>query len=227
MPFLPDLHLPKMPLRQIAMTGIVLAGGYSRRFGGGDKFLTRFPHSSKTLLQRSADILLQVHGIDRVCISCRQDQARLIGSFLPQCELLTDPPGASVSSPIYGALAALTTLRTAILVIPCDLPMINSDILSMLAKSREAAQQEHADPEFLRHSFIHSDGRVETLIAIYEYACLPFLGAAVASGRYGLYSAIPQHRQKLVPCPDGTFFLNMNSQADFQEISRIMLNAGA
>ncbi len=204
------------------MVGIVLAGGFSRRFGGGDKFLTVLPASSETLLQRAVRTLAHVRGVDRVCISCRSDQMPIVRDILPDAVIFPDHPGNPVANPIFGVMSALDAARSAVLVIPCDAPLLTSGILNRLQDLREALRREDPETPVLRYAFVHSDARVETLIAIYEYGCLPFLKEAVEHGRYGLYSAIPQSRQKLAPCPGGHAFYNMNSKEDLRKISGIM-----
>jgi len=207
------------------MLGIVLAGGFSTRFGGGDKFLTVLPGSAETLLHHAVRTLSGVRGIDRVCISCRSEQMPLIRTVLPDACLFPDPPDKPVANPIFGVISALDAAGSAILVIPCDAPLLSSGHLNMLQDMRELSLRKDAQPALLRCAFVHSDARVETLIATYEYGCLPFLKKAVANGRYGLYSAIPKDRQKLVPCPESRAFYNMNSQADFQKIAAVMSGA--
>ena len=66
----------------------------------------------------------------------------------------------------------------------------------------------------LRTSFVHADGRVETLASIYEPEALPFLEETLRSGNWGLFSSIPRARQTLIPCPDEGAFINMNTFQD-------------
>ncbi len=208
----------------MTMKGLILAGGHSRRFGGTDKFLAAFPTLSGTVLEHLSGVLSQLSDIDGICVSCREDQRRLVKKILPHAEIFPDPEPKPVSAPLFGVASALKAVKSAVLVIPCDVPLMTSGVLGILAEMRAGSLRQKTTPPFLRFSFIHSDARVETLIGIYEYACLPFMDAAAANGKFGLYSAIPLHRQKLAPFPYGPAFYNMNSPSDYSRISSLMLN---
>ena len=193
------------------MVGLVLAGGFSRRFGS-DKSLAVLPGSRDPLVKRAA-LLLSAAGMDDVRISCRAEQAPRIMEAAPGYALIRDMPHAGASSPIFGLISALRELRHApLLTLPCDMPSLTPAMLRMLIdERRRILRQSFARSLPLRYAFVHPDGRVETLVAIYEPTSLPLLSAAAAAGRLSAYSAIPSPLQWLVPCPDSWDCINMNA----------------
>ncbi len=104
-----------------AVTGIVLAGGRSRRMGQ-DKALLRL--DEQTLLARAKSRLLQ-WGCGRVCVS---------GSY-PGEECILD----SGDGPLSGILACIEhETATALLYIPVDMPFVTSHYFDLLLANYDA-----------------------------------------------------------------------------------------
>jgi len=197
------------------MTGLVLTGGRSVRFGS-DKSRFVLPGERQDMLLRTLDLLRSVPGVERLAVSCRADQAAGVRERIPSGVTVVEDAPHEISSPFFGVLAALSALRGPMLVLSCDLPRMRADLLSRLVEERRLALEnlgpEQARP--LRTSFIHADGRVETLVSVYEPEALPFLQQSLRAGSWGLFSSIPRLRQTLVPCPDEAAFINMNTVQD-------------
>ncbi len=197
------------------MTGLVLTGGRSVRFGS-DKSRFVLPGERQDMLLRTLDLLRSVPGVERLAVSCRADQAKGVKSRIPADVTVVEDAPHEISSPFFGVLAALSALRGPVLVLSCDLPRMRTDLLSRLVEERRLAL-ENPGPEQvrpLRTTFIHADGRVETLVSVYEPEALPFLQQSLRAGSWGLFSAVPRMRQLLLPCPDEGAFINMNTPAD-------------
>lgn len=194
------------------MTGLVLAGGRSVRFGS-DKSRFVLPGESRDMLQRTLDMLASVQGVTRLAVSCRADQADGLRGRLPSHVILIEDSPHEISSPFYGVLAALKALGGPLLALSCDLPLMRADVLALLVRTRGEVLEMLAPRQLppLRTTFIHPDGRVETLASIYEPEALPLLEEARKAGRCGLFSAVPLDRQTLIPCPEEPLFLNMNT----------------
>ncbi len=100
-------------------TGIVLAGGRSRRFGGVDK--ARLPVGGRPLLQRSLDALHPVTSVQWVVGGRAIAGARTLPDRYPD------------DGPLGGLLTALAALDTThALVVACDLPFLTAAFLADL-----------------------------------------------------------------------------------------------
>ena len=197
------------------MTGLVLAGGRSVRFGS-DKSRFVLPGENRDMLLRTLALLGSVPGVDSLAVSCRADQAEGVRERLPDDVVVVVDEPHEISSPLFGVTAALAALKSPLLVLSCDLPRMRADLLSLLLETRRSTLERLAPKEErpLRTTFVHADSRVETLVSIYEPESLPFMEESLRSGNWGLFSAIPRLRQTLVPCPDEDAFINMNTVQD-------------
>jgi molybdopterin-guanine dinucleotide biosynthesis protein A len=194
------------------VSAILLAGGRSSRFGS-DKLHFVPPSCSFDMLLRSVFLLRGVPGVTRVAVSCRSEQTEGIASRLPHgTALVTDQPHEQ-TFPIFGMAAALRKWPETTLLLSCDLPLMERTVLSSLLREHGRRQSGGAK-SLLRTAFCHADGRVETLVSVWEPESLPFIEHALAGGRYGLYSAIPLERQWLVPIIDPHPFFNLNTPHD-------------
>ena len=199
------------------MTGLVLTGGRSVRFGS-DKSRYVLPGEGQDMLLRTLALLRSVPGVQSLAVSCRADQLAGVEERIPANVAVVEDAPHEVSSPFFGVMAALVKLRCPVLVLSCDLPRMRADLLSLLAEERRHALARLAPggDRPLRTAFVHADDRVETLVAIYEPEALPFMEESLRSGNWGLFSAIPRMRQRLIPCPEEEAFINMNSPADYK-----------
>ena len=197
------------------MTGLVLTGGRSMRFGS-DKSRFTLPGEGQDMLLRTLALLHSVPGINRLAVSCRNDQAEGVKARVPADVAVVEDAPHEISSPFFGVMAALSALRSPVLVLSCDLPRMRADILSQLVTARHRVLANLAPSQEipLRTTFIHADSRVETLVSIYEPEALPFMEETLRSGNWGLFSSIPRARQTLLSCPDEGVFINMNTPAD-------------
>lgn len=197
------------------MTGLVLAGGRSVRFGS-DKSRFVLPGENRDMLLRTLGLLGSVPGVSRLAVSCRADQAEGVRERLPDDVVVVVDEPHEISSPLFGVTAALAALKSPLLVLSCDLPSMRAYLLSLLLETRRSTLERLAPKEEcpLRTTFVHADSRVETLVSIYEPESLLFMEESLRSGNWGLFSAIPRLRQTLVPCPDEDAFINMNTVQD-------------
>ena len=194
------------------MIGLVLAGGLSSRFGN-DKSRVVVHDGAGDMVDFSLGLLGRVDDVQGLAISCRPDQTERMkkkGVTLIPDEDIGRP------TPLRGLVAALRRLKTSLLAVPCDLPLMTPDILNLLVRAR-ANRMETGLPQksLLRTTFIDQDGFIESLIGIYELESLPFLEDALAQKRCGIWSAVPAEGNCLVPRPDSPAFLNMNTPEEF------------
>ncbi len=132
------------------LNALILAGGKSSRMGQ-DKALLKYDN------QRQVDRILTLlqAKVEEVYVSCRREQ-----------NLEVDAPKIFDRMEDMGPLGAITTAfrenpNAAWLVVACDLPMIDSDVIDQLISSRS---QKHTATAF----FNHETGFAEPLITIWE-----------------------------------------------------------
>lgn len=202
------------------MTGLVLAGGMSTRFGS-DKSRAVFPGGAGDMVDFSLALLAPLTG-EGLAVSCRSDQVeRLKSKGVP----LIPDESSGQPTPLRGLVAALRRIRSALFVIPCDLPFMTSDVLALLVQARNQALQERrtlGGAPLLRTTFVDERGFLESLTGIYEADGLPYLEEALDQGRLGIWSALPMQSNCLVPRPDASFFLNMNTREEYARAAELL-----
>lgn len=202
------------------MTGLVLAGGLSTRFGS-DKSRAVLPCGTGDMVDFSLSLLAPL--VDEgLAVSCRPDQMERLKE--KGVTLIPDEESGR-PTPLRGLVAALRRTHSALFVIPCDLPFMTSDVLALLVEARKKTLQErskHGGTPLLRTTFIDEKGFLESLTGIYEAEGLPYLEDALRQGRLGIWSALPMQSNCLLPRPDASFFLNMNTREEFARASELL-----
>ncbi|MCY3771569.1 MAG: molybdenum cofactor guanylyltransferase [Gemmatimonadetes bacterium] len=184
------------------VTGVILAGGLSSRFGS-DKALSRF--EGERLIQRLCKTVAAA--TDRVLLitNTPEDYAFLDlesgQDLVPRC------------GPIGGIYTALRTANTPLcLCVACDMPFIR--------------------PEFLEHMVGQSsgydvvvpvnEGREEPLCAVYRDTCIPSIEDRIRARRYkitGFFESVRVRRLDPVGAGfhDADMFFNINNRTEYDE----------
>jgi molybdopterin-guanine dinucleotide biosynthesis protein A len=184
------------------VSGVVLAGGKSRRMGGSPKAL--IPFGERPLVQ---------HVVERV------------KSVLPDCLIVTNSPelyafldvpmvgdvfaeGGSLGG-IYSGLAAAP--GEAAFCVACDMPFVSSGLIAHLVD--RAGEADVVIPD--------ADGELQPLHAVYAKACLPAMERRLRAGRLKVTGFFDEVR--VVRVPTGTVarfedpelaFMNLNTPED-------------
>ncbi|MDY6850519.1 MAG: molybdenum cofactor guanylyltransferase [Thermodesulfobacteriota bacterium] len=190
------------------LTGLILAGGGSTRLGQ-DK--ARLPVFGKSLLERTVHLAGKY--CVRVYVSGRDPSKDGIDApWLPD-----DRPGIG---PMGGILTGLNHLGGPLLVLACDLPLIQAETIQRLIQVRKNR------PDSAVMTVYHQEetGYIEALVAIYEDRAAVFLEEARQKGVYKLSQAIPESARHLVAYAreQASEFLNINSPADLDLLSQVM-----
>lgn len=129
-----------------SLAGLVVAGGYSRRFGEADKAVADVDGSP--MIRRIATRLSRV--VDDLVINCRAEQVDPIGEALEGLEgrrFAVDPvPDRGPLAGIHTGLSATDAEYAA--VVACDLPFLRSEAIEALAdraRGRDGAIYRSAD----------------------------------------------------------------------------------
>lgn len=121
--------------------GLILAGGWANRLGGGDKGLRQV--NGQPLMRRALDVLEGC--TDRVIVSANGSPERFADQpWMSNATILADNlPGRP--GPLAGILTAMDwaavhePARSDILCVPCDVPFLPADLYSRLLAARAAA----------------------------------------------------------------------------------------
>lgn len=151
------------------LTGILLAGGRSRRMGR-EKGLVEF--HGKPLIQYGIDLLSQF--TDRILISSDNSDYLEFGCELVPDEIIGQGPAAGLAA----SLKCSTTLWS--LVIACDLPFLEPELILNLFTDTENS---------LAVIPVH-DGEVEPLVALYHKDLSPVFEASLYSGNLSLHKIL-------------------------------------
>lgn len=189
------------------LTGFILAGGKSTRLGR-DKVV--LPYSGETLLART--VALASKFCREIYVSGRDPHT--LGIDLPW--MLDDEPGMG---PLGGILTGLTRLNRPLLVLACDLPMLDEGTVTKLVIARESRPATAVMTTFLQQE----TGWIESLVSIYEPQAAPLLRAAHKQGRFKLSAALQPTVRHHVPYSqhDASPFFNINFPADLAMLRRV------
>ncbi|SDF30307.1 molybdenum cofactor guanylyltransferase MobA [Limimaricola pyoseonensis] len=186
-----------------APPGMILAGGLSRRMGGGDKGL--LPLGGRPLL---AHVIARVAPqVPRLALNANGAAARFAGFGLPvRPDPLPGHPG-----PLAGVLAALDwaaeTGAPWVLTVPADTPWLPGDLVPRLILASESADG---------LALAESDGRVHPVCGLWPVRLRDPLRAALADGTRRIGDWAQAQGAALARFPAGTPepFANINTPAD-------------
>ena len=196
------------------VTGVLLAGGKSRRMGEDKRFILV---GQRTLFERSCTVLCEL--FEQVCVVIAQDSAALkaevpvIRDLIPDC----------------GSLGGLYTgLRWAktpgIFLAACDMPFLHSDVIRYMAR-----QMDQRDIVIGRWG-----GRLQPTHAIYSQECIPVIEAMINLGNRKIQSMIdhPALRVRVIDETEmrqidheGRSMFNINTPSDLEQ-ARAVHDAG-
>ena len=194
----------------LPVSGVILAGGASRRMGHNKAFLELAGHP---LIARIAEQMRCVS--DEVIIAADDIQ-----SYLPFADRCVPDvyPGVGTLGGIHAGLSAAA--HDQVLVVACDMPFVNPAVLSWFVHVADGA-----DLVVLQHS-----KGVEPLHALYRKSCLSAIESTIQAGERCAFAFYDQIRVRYVsPAeiasldPELRSFRNLNSPSEW---ARALLEAG-
>lgn len=197
---------------RLPVTGVVLAGGASRRMGRNKAFLEL---GGRPLIVWVLERLAEVCAERLIVANDHSLYAPLGVPVVPDRF-----PGVGVLGGLHAGLAAAR--HDLILAVGCDMPFLNPDLLRAFI-----AWAEGCDVVALRRG-----EQVETLHAAYRRTCLEPMEEAIRSGQRRIISFFPQVRVRYVAPedvfpldPDLRSFRNANTPEEWAALQR-EFNAG-
>lgn len=189
------------------MTGIILSGGRNRRMGENKAFLKV---GGERLIDRTVRLFRAAFGQVIIVTASPLD-------YLDQpAVIVTDIlPDKGALGGIYTGLFYATEEHA--FVAACDMPFLNHDFLKYMES--QAYGYDIVVPET-------SDG-LQPLHAVYTRRCLPVIRGLLEKDRLKITGFYPGHRLLTIPPeairpfdPQGRMFLNLNTPADFRDLTR-------
>ena len=193
------------------VTGVILAGGMSRRLGR-NKALELI--GGRSLIGRVIDSVGSV--ADSVLVIVNDDQRALDLQLPPDVETAVDEyPDTGSLGGIYTGLVNAST--PWILVVACDMPFLNKKLLRHMLDQRQDADV--VVPML--------DGRPEPTHAAYSKVCIPHIRRRIESRKLKIsgffddvaVNSIPQDQVERLD-PERFSFFNVNTQDDLDIANR-------
>ncbi len=193
--------------------GVILAGGQSRRMGGGDKAL--LPLAGKPVLQHVITRLMPQVG--PLILSANGDPARFAAFSLP----VVPDRDETFAGPLAGLLAAMAHAEArwpavkTLVSVPADTPFIPADLVARLTKRRR-----EDDLEIVMAA---SGGRAHPTVALWSLGLWQPLAQALESGEKRVRNFIESRRYAAVdwPMTPADPFANINTPEDLAEAEQI------
>ena len=198
-------------MQRTDLTGLILAGGRGSRMGGVDKGLQIWhglplaQHVLRRLQPQVGALLLNANrNLDRY----RDWGLTVVEDAAPQ----------SYAGPLAGFLAGLERCTTPyMLTVPCDSPLLPSDLATRMGTALVAAGARIAHPR--------AGGRVQPVFCLMDSALRDDLRAFLASGGSKIDLWTARHPTAIVDFDDPAAFENINTTDDLQRLERALQSA--
>ena len=193
-------------ITRASITGVVLAGGLSRRMdqngAGTDKGLLAF--GTQPMVAQVIERL--VPQVGPMLINANRNLAQWEAFGLP---VITDRVG-DFAGPLAGLHAALSCSTTPwIVTVPCDSPFLPTDLVSRLAQAAVAHDAQVA--------MACTGEQPHPVFALVRVDLLDDLEAFLATGRRRIDAWTGRLRTVQVPFDDEHAFVNINTPQDLQQ----------
>ena len=190
---------------EIDVTGVLLAGGKSRRMGEDKRYLVV---GEQTLLERGLAVLSSI--FQEVLVVIAQDSppldvdARVVRDLVPDCGSLGG---------LYTGLTQATT--PYIFVVACDMPFLDQAVISQFTSRRTTADIVMAKLA----------ARLHPMHALYGKGCLPAMEQMILARQLKIQEMVSHASLRvryvteadlLTIDPSGRSFLNVNTPADLE-----------
>lgn len=188
------------------VTGIILAGGRSSRFGNDKAFAFI---GRERLIERAVH---QLKDFSDLLVVTNERIASLYSlSLLPVRVVFDEQPGMGPMGGIHSGLKAARNEYS--LVVACDMPFLNHSLLEYMVNARHGYDM----------VVPRTHGLPEPLHAIYSKNCLPAIKQRLIQGKAMVYGLLDGVRVRFVEQeeverfdPDHISFFNINNSADLE-----------
>jgi molybdopterin-guanine dinucleotide biosynthesis protein A len=193
------------------VTGVILAGGRARRFGGRNKATLEL--GGQWIVQRQLDALRPITAAQLIVANDAAPFARLGVPVTPDIHAGKGPLGG-----LHAALSVAATARA--LVLACDLPFVHTAFLRFLVE--RAREADIVVPRTAEGT--------HPLCAVYATRLAPVIAARIAAGRlavHELFDLVPtvtiEPRAVAAFDPGGYLLSNVNTAAEYEAARALSL----
>ena len=198
-------------LKKMDITGIILAGGKSLRFGR-NKALEKI--AGMTLVERVITHLTPITG--RIVLITDGDNGRF--SEIKSTEAITDIyPARGPLGGVYTGLSASNTVAN--IVVACDMPFLNTVLLSHMVDI--SAGFDAVIPHW-------PNNQIEPLHGIYSLSCIPVMKKRLENNQLSISECLKEMRVLYFDQaefskfdPEFLSFFNINNKADIELLNKI------
>jgi molybdopterin-guanine dinucleotide biosynthesis protein A len=189
-----------------AMTGVVLAGGRSRRMGRDKAWLSL---RGRPLVSHQAALLAAV--FEDVRISAKE-----IGK-LAEFPYPVIPDRDPADAPIFGLRASLQFLRHPIFALAVDMPRVPVPLIQAIAERFLEAEDECLVPR--------ARGKLQTLCGAYGSSLLPRIESHIAAKKLSLHELVAASHSEIweeaawSPFAAADDFLGLNTPEDYETVN--------
>lgn len=211
--------------RRAALAAVVLAGGRSTRMGR-DKATLPLPNGM-CVLERL--LHLEAGFARHLAVSVRRDERpdlRFLAGWRPrrpvQIKILPDdgPEAGPMGGIATGLARAEKDGYRDVLILSCDVPLMNAGLLARLLAAHDARPK-----ECVATCLSTPDGKVHPLVSVWSVEARPILEKALAEGNLSLLQAVPKTLVHIVPCNalESVFATNVNTPEDWKKASTLFV----
>jgi molybdenum cofactor guanylyltransferase len=193
------LGLTQSQITQSPPNGLILSGGLSTRMGEDKRLIHYHGKSQEEYLFN----LLSPY-CSEVYVSLNKSQATDLPHIFD-----TDLP---IKSPIVGIISAFQkNPEIAWLIVACDMPFVNQEVIEYLIK--------HRNPEKFATAFLNPEEHFpEPLLTIYEPKIFQHLQEAVNQGKKSPMKVLQSLEVELLEVIDNEMLVNANTVLDKEKI---------
>lgn len=194
----------------LELTGAVLAGGHSSRFGSNKAL---FAPDGETLISKAADLLHLL--VREVLVSASHANTEayaflgldIVEDLHPDC------------GPLGGLEVLLDHCTTPwLLILTCDMPYVNSDSLRTMIRHAQQSDDSFKQGSLPRAiAWQRSDGSVSPFPMLIERSALPMLQSRMSSGRRSMKGLLGALDTYYIIAPSDRLLSNINRPEDWNE----------
>jgi molybdopterin-guanine dinucleotide biosynthesis protein A len=190
------------------VSGVILAGGKSSRFGTNKAFIEI---GGKKIISRQIELFGEL--FREIIIVCKNSSEY---SGLP-CKVIEDI--VDYTSPLSGIYTGLKSCRfESIFVVACDMPFLKKELIEY--QLRFADDFDVVVPQH--------EGDYEALHALYSKSCTPLIEEMFKNSNFRVYDFYNSVKLKIIDYkeikkfdPDMLSFANINTMDDLEKVKRI------